>query len=169
LKERRLRLAHFRPGVQQGAIPGRWVNWLDEQCLRARARLFARRLTRLVETLPMCGAVGLCGDELLLSAGLIGTNCQVARQAASAAEFRQKLRAVAEEAAECQAWLELLREAGVIRPGLVEDLTEEADALLAVTANGLRAAEDGPPRTGCHLRIVRPWQERRRWGGACGG
>lgn len=112
---------------------------LDEACLKARAARFAWRIIRLAERLPMTGAAGLCGDELLLSAGLIRTNCETALQAVFDDEFRRKLEVVQEEAHDCQAWLELLAAVGGMEQPKLDELMAEADELTAIVAGTVRS------------------------------
>lgn len=140
MKNRCLRIARFESWTRDEDLASRWTNSLDEECLKARAEDFALCVTRLAESLPMTGAAGLCGDELLQSAGLIRANCQDACRAACDDDFLDKLGIVAEEARECVAWLELLGEAEVVEQSKLDELTEEAGELVAIVAETMRSA-----------------------------
>ena len=138
----RLRIVRFEPGPWEPneALASQWTSWLDEECVKARARDFALRLTRLVESLPMTGAAGICGDELLQSATLIGTNCEAAFLDTLTDDLRQKLGVVNAEAQECRFWLDLLIDAEVVERSKLDELIEEVDELIAVVAETVRSA-----------------------------
>ncbi len=143
----RLRIVRFEPWTRDEGLARRWMGSVDEECVKARVKAFTRRVIRLAESLPMTGAAGLCGDELLQSAGLIRANCQAAFRAASDDDSLHKLELVAEEARECEAWLELLGEVDVVEQSELDELMEEADELAAIVAKttwSIRGNEAGP-------------------------
>ena len=70
--------------------------------------------------------------QLLRSGTSVGANYRAARRARSDAEFVSKLGIVEEEADETTYWLELLADAGCVKPHRLDDLIKEANELLAI-------------------------------------
>jgi four helix bundle protein len=138
VENHRLRIVRFTPDSWQPneELAWRWTNSLDDLCVKARACDFALRLTELVESLPMTGAAGICGDELLQSATLIGTNCEAPFDV-SPDERRHKLGIVKAETRECWFWLDLLLDAEVAKGSNVIELMEEAERLVAIVSETL--------------------------------
>lgn len=126
-------------GAGDGPLPGRQPDWLDKECVSACAAAFADGITGLAESLPMTGAAGLCGDELLQSGGLIRTSYEAALKAELEDDFVGALQAVVEEVRECKAWLTLLALAGDAAEQVVLDrFQKEADRLATLVTAMLR-------------------------------
>lgn len=114
--------------------------------LKVRTKQFALRIVRLVNSLPNNRACDVIGKQLLRSATSVGANYRAACRGRSTAEFCSKLGIVEEEADESVYWLELLRDAGVVRPELTEDLYCEAGEIVAMVVASIRTARRGTKR-----------------------
>ena len=100
--------------------------------LRDRTKQFGLRVIRLVQSLPKDRTVTVLSNQLLRSATSVGANYRSSCRARSRAEFISKLGIAEEEADESAYWLELLVEAGIVKPKLIENLLEEANELTAI-------------------------------------
>ncbi len=103
--------------------------------LKDRTKQFGLRVIRLVQSLPKNRTSADIGSQLLRSATSVGANYRSACRARSKAEFISKLGIAEEEADEAAYWLELLVEADIVKPKLIENLLKEANELTAIIAS----------------------------------
>ena len=108
--------------------------------LRERTRQFALRILRLTDILPKKLGAQTIGRQLVRSGTSVGANYRAACRARSSAEFRAKLGIVEEEADESSYWIGLLADAGYVKPDLVQDLLDEANALTAIMVASIRTS-----------------------------
>jgi four helix bundle protein len=109
--------------------------------LKARTKAFALRIVRLVDAMPRSQAGQIISRQLLRSATSVGANYRAACRAQSRSEFAAKLSIVVEEADETLYWLELLKESGLIKPGLLTEVIREADELVAIAVSSRKTAK----------------------------
>jgi four helix bundle protein len=109
--------------------------------LQARTKAFALRVIKLVDVLPRSTTGQVIGRQLLRSATSVGANYRAACRGQSHAEFAAKLSIVVEEADESLYWLELLEEAGLVKPQRLTELLKEANELLAISAAARKTAK----------------------------
>ena len=114
---------------------------MTPDAMKARTKAFSLRVIRLVEALPKTRTADVLGRQLLRSATSVGANYRSACRARSTAEFISKLGIVEEEADESGYWLELLSDAGVVKPARLEPLTKECDEVLAIVVAAIRTAK----------------------------
>jgi len=105
---------------------------MDENELKARTKVFALRVIKLVQALPKNMTAEVLGKQLLRSATSVAANYRAACRARSQAEFVAKLSIVLEEADESLFWLELIGEAGLLETNRLAELLKEADELTAI-------------------------------------
>ncbi len=105
---------------------------MNEDDLKRRTKQFALRVIKLVDTLPKTTAGRAIGGQLVRAGTSVGANYRAACRGRSRADFIAKLGVVEEEADECGYWLELVIEAGLLKPELVNPLLEEANELTAI-------------------------------------
>lgn len=86
----------------------------------------------MTDALPTKPAARVISNQILRSATSVGANYHSACKARSRAEFISKLGIVAEEADETVFWLELLIEAGLVKPKKMESLLKEANEFVAI-------------------------------------
>jgi four helix bundle protein len=110
--------------------------------LKKRTKDFALRVIRLVTSLPRSLVSDVIGKQLLRAGTAVGANYRAACRARSAAEFRAKLGIVEEEADESAYWIELLTEAGIVRPEMLEGLHGEANELVAIMIASIKTTRD---------------------------
>ena len=108
--------------------------------LKKRTQQFALRVIRLVESLPRGRTGDVIGRQLLRSGTSVGANYRSACRARSKADFIAKMGIVEEEADESHFWMELLAEAGIVRPDSLADLMSEAGELIAITVASIHTA-----------------------------
>ena len=99
--------------------------------MKARTKLFAVRVVKLVDALPRGLAPQVIGRQLLRSATSVGADYRAACRSQSRAEFAAKLSIVVEESDESLYWLELVLETGLVKPELLSGLIKEANELVA--------------------------------------
>jgi four helix bundle protein len=109
--------------------------------LRARTRAFSLRVVKLVQSLPKNMVADVIGKQVLRSATSVGANYRAACRAQSDAMFISKLSIVVEEADETVYWLELIRDAGLVKPDLLAELIDEAEQILKIMAASRKTAK----------------------------
>lgn len=110
---------------------------MDREQLKNRTKAFALRVIKLINSLPYSTVNKVISQQLLRSATSIGANYRSACKAKSSRDFLNKLVIVEEEADESIFWLELLMEAGIIKPEKILPLIAESKELTAIfTSSG---------------------------------
>ncbi len=112
----------------------------EQQDLKQRTKQFALRVIQLVESLPKNRTAEVIGRQLLRSGTSVGANYRAGCRAKSKADFISKMGTVEEESDESLYWMELLIEAGIVKPELLGPLMQEADELLAITVTSINTA-----------------------------
>ena len=105
---------------------------MTESELKARTKQFALRCITLVDALPRKVSGEVLGKQLLRSSTSVGANYRSACRAKSSPDFVSKLSIVEEEADESEYWLELIRDAKLMKASLIEPLRQEANELTAI-------------------------------------
>lgn len=105
---------------------------MTETELKARTKLFARRVLHLVEALPRSRSAAVIANQLGRSGTSVGANYRSACRARSTADFISKLGVVEEEADESAFWMELIIEEAMLSEMKVQPLWEEANAITAM-------------------------------------
>jgi four helix bundle protein len=113
---------------------------LDERDLQVRTKQFALRVIKLVEALPKRPAGWTIASQLCRAGTSVGANYRAACKGRSKAEFIAKLGTVEEEADECQFWLEMTIESGLLPASRVEPLLDEAKQITAIIAASKKTA-----------------------------
>ncbi|RXK55764.1 four helix bundle protein [Oleiharenicola lentus] len=105
---------------------------MTETELKARTKLFARRVLHLVEALPRSRSAAVVANQLGRSGTSVGANYRSACRARSTADFISKLGIVEEEADESAFWMELIIEEEMLPGKKVQPLWDEANAITAM-------------------------------------
>jgi four helix bundle protein len=113
---------------------------MNKEELKQRTKQFALQGIRPVESLPPGRTAAVIGRQLLRSSTSVGANYRAACRAKSTANFISKMGTVEEEADESMYWMELLVEAGIVKPSQTASLMQEADELLAITVSSIKPA-----------------------------
>ncbi len=114
---------------------------MDEKELKARTKMFALGIIRMVDNLPRSRTGAVLGDQLLRAATSVGANYRAACRGRSPADFIAKMGIVVEEADECIYWLELIQEAGLLPAEQTAPFAKEADELTAIFTASLKTAK----------------------------
>lgn len=105
---------------------------MSERDLRERTKIFALKIIQLVASLSNTRESDIIGKQLLKAGTSVGANYREANRARSKAEFRAKIGIVEQESDESLYWLEILKESGIVKGQLLEELLVEADELVAI-------------------------------------
>lgn len=115
---------------------------MDAEELKRRTKKFGLDVITLVESLPSTQTGKVIGNQLLRSALSVGANYRAACRGRSKADFISKLGITIEEADESQHWLEMLAEAGIVKPDKLKLLMQESDELVAILTASAKTARD---------------------------
>jgi four helix bundle protein len=108
--------------------------------LKARTKSFALRIIKVVDALPNTRSANVIGNQLLRRGTSVGANYRAACRARSKVEFVAKLGIVEEEADECDYWLDLLVDSGLMPGKQLSELRKEAGELVAITVASIKTA-----------------------------
>ena len=113
---------------------------MNHENLKQRTKRFALDVIKLTGELPHDLASDVLGRQLLRSGTSVGANYRAACRAKSTADFISKMGTVEEEADESGYWLELLQEAGKLKPATAAPLLREWGELTAITVASINTA-----------------------------
>ena len=113
---------------------------MTEKELKTRTKQFGLRIIKLVSVLPKTVEGRAIANQLVRSGTSVCANYRAACRGRSKAEFISKLGTVEEEADESAYWLEMIIEAGLIKPKRVEPLLQEANELVAIMTASRKSA-----------------------------
>src|SRR5437899_1415153 len=120
---------------------------MNEEDLKRRTKQFALRVLKVVDALPKSHSARNVGSQLSDSGTSVGANYRSACRGRSRAEFIAKLGIVEEEADESAYWLEIIMESGMLKPGLIGPLHQEATELTKIIRSSrLTAIQRTPPK-----------------------
>jgi four helix bundle protein len=114
--------------------------------LAERTRSFALRVIRLVSSLPKGRVADVIGGQVLRSGISIGANYREATRAATKRHFASILATALREADETLYWLELVRDAKLVRVELLRGLVDECNQLVAILAASVKTAANRTER-----------------------
>ncbi|HCE05218.1 MAG TPA: four helix bundle protein [Verrucomicrobiales bacterium] len=109
--------------------------------LKVRMREFALRIIRLYAKLPKSTEGQVIGKQLLRSGTSVGAHYREGSRARSTAEFVSKLGGGQQELEETIYWLELLQEAEIVKPTLLDGLITECNELQAIFTTCIKNAK----------------------------
>lgn len=109
--------------------------------LQDRTKKFAVRIVGAFVRLPKTEEARVLGRQFLRSGTSVAANYRAVCRARSAADFISKISVVAEETDETLFWFELLVEAKVVRPQMLESLMTECIELLRIFSASLATAK----------------------------
>ncbi|MFH0953171.1 MAG: four helix bundle protein [Verrucomicrobiota bacterium] len=113
---------------------------MNKNDLKERTKSFGLRCVNLTNALPKTAAGHVLGNQLLRAGTSVGANYRSACRSRSTAEFIAKIGVVEEEADECCYWLEIVRDAKLMKAALLQSLLQEADELTAIMAASRKSA-----------------------------
>ena len=99
------------------------------QDLGVRTKKFALRIIHLYKKLPQGFAAQVIGKQLLRSGTSVGAHYHEGTHARSDAELISKLEVALQELSETRYWIELLSEAEIVKPPLLEELRGEINRI----------------------------------------
>ena len=133
---------------------------MDAEELKQRTKQFGLRVLKLVAALPNTIQGRAIGGQLVRAGTSVGSNYRAVCRGRSKAEFIARLGVVEEEADESAFWLELIIEAALLRPDLVQPLLDEANELTRIMASSRVTAKarigDVQSRTRKQTAVVKP-------------
>jgi four helix bundle protein len=115
---------------------------MTDEDLKQRTKQFALRCLKLIDALPKSRAGGIVAGQLGRCGTSVGANYRAACRARSKKEFIAKIGVVEEESDESAFWLELIIEAALLKPRVVEPLHDEAVQILKMMVASGRSARE---------------------------
>jgi four helix bundle protein len=110
---------------------------MNKEELKDRTKKFALRIILLAGSLPNTKTGNVIANQIIRSGTSVGANYRSACRAKSTRDFINKLNIIEEEADETLYWLEIIKDANLLKPELLNDIIIEADELTAIfTAAG---------------------------------
>ena len=109
--------------------------------MQQRTKSFAVQVVKFFGKLPKTDEARVLGRQLLRSGTSVAANYRAVCRAKSDADFISKMGTVVEETDESLLWLELLEDAGICPPNLVQSLKTESDELLRIFSTSLSTAK----------------------------
>jgi len=100
--------------------------------LQNRTKRFHINVIKLCEYFPRNAAGFEIAKQLIRSAGSVGSNYRAACRGKSKADFIYKIEIVLEESDESLYWLEVSKEAELIKVASVDELIKEANELVSI-------------------------------------
>ncbi len=116
---------------------------MNPEEFKKRTKAFGLRIIRLVESLPDTRTSRVIGNQLLRSGTSVGANYRAACRAKSRADFISKMGTVEEEPDESLYWMEMLVEAGLVKPVKVGELIVEGNEILSLVVASINTARRG--------------------------
>jgi four helix bundle protein len=111
--------------------------------LKARTKVFALNIIKLVKMLPDDRTGRVLGNQIIRSGTSVAANYRSACKARSKADFISKITIVEEEADETTLWLELIMESETLNNEFTKLLHKEANELTAIfTSSGKTAKQN---------------------------
>ena len=120
---------------------------MENEDLKERTQRFSVRIMNMVEHLPETRSSKVIASQILRSSSSVGANYRAARRSKSGRDFINKLKIVEEETDETLYWLELIEQAKILDPKKLEDLTKEANELLAIFVTSIKTAKGNLAKT----------------------
>ena len=108
--------------------------------LQARTRVFARRIVKLVDSLPNTVSGRAIGTQLIRSGTSIGANYREACYGRSQKDFISKISIAFAECQETIYWLEVIADTELIRPSRLKGLLSEANELAAIFCASIKTS-----------------------------
>lgn len=112
--------------------------------MKTRTKTFALRILTMAGNLPPTTASRILSKQLIRCATSVGANYRAACRAKSRPDFLAKMKICEEEADECQYWLELLTESGLIKKERLESLYAESKELTAIISAACKTTRTSP-------------------------
>lgn len=116
---------------------------MNNSDLKARTKQFALRIIRLYSALPVTTVARVLGKQALRSGTSVGAQYREATRARSRLEFISKIESCLQELEETAYWLELLCDAGIVKPVNLADLRKEAEELTAIFVSSVKTVKKG--------------------------
>jgi four helix bundle protein len=105
---------------------------MNQQDMKNRTKEYGKRILKLSRSLPNSQEGHRIGDQLFRAGLSVGANYRAACRARSKADFISKVGIVLEEADESLYWLEIILEARILKPELLNSLMKEGHELISI-------------------------------------
>lgn len=117
------------------------MNKLDlAKKLQERTKAFALAIIRLSRKLPNNREANVISYQIIKSGTSVAANYRASCRARSSKEFVAKIGVVIEEADETVFWLEMIRDAKLLKSDIVNPLIAEGGEILAIVAKSKQTA-----------------------------
>jgi four helix bundle protein len=109
--------------------------------LKARTKMYALRIIKVVDALPRDCVSRELGNQLLRSGTSVAANYRASARAKSIADFISKMGTVEEECDESLFWMELLIEAQRMEASRLQPLIREGTEILKIVVASINTAK----------------------------
>lgn len=109
--------------------------------MKARTNAMAKRVIKLIQSLPNDRTANVIANQMLRSATSVGANYRAACRGRSRADFIAKPGIVEEESDETAYWLELLMETNIKPVALRQPLYDEVNEITAIIVASRKTAK----------------------------
>jgi four helix bundle protein len=109
--------------------------------MQKRTKAYAIRVVKLFRRLPRTEEARIFGRQVLRSSSSAAANYRAACRSKSRADFVSKVNTATEEADETLFWLEMLEDAGIVKPALLADLKGEGNEIVKILSSSLETAK----------------------------
>ena len=113
---------------------------MDSEQLKNRTKKYALRILHLSESLPNSKAGNAIEGQLVRCGSSVASNYRSACRAKSKPDFIYKLAIVEEECDESLFWMEMLIEAGPVKPELLTGLIKEGSEILSIVVSSIKTS-----------------------------
>ena len=120
---------------------------MEREDFGVRTRKMAVRVIALAQAMPKTYVGRHIGSQVLRSGTSVGANYCEARGAESRADFAHKLQLALKELRETMYWLEVIRDAGLVRADRLDPLMREVNELTAISVKSVLTAKANAKRT----------------------
>jgi four helix bundle protein len=114
---------------------------MDAKELSKRLQLFAIRILKMAETIPLTAGGKAIKNQIVRSGTSPGANYRAACLAKSKKDFINKLKMVEEELDETVYWLEIITLLELIKQELLKDLYNEAKELFSIISRSIKTSK----------------------------
>lgn len=120
---------------------------MEREDFGVRTRKMAVRVISLAQAMPKTYVGRHIASQVLRSGTSVGANYCEARGAESRADFAHKLQVALKELRETMYWLEVIRDAGLVRADRLDPLMREVNELTAISVKSVLTAKVNAKRT----------------------
>lgn len=114
---------------------------MNKEELKKRTKKYALDMVKAIDMLPNTAIGRTVQNQLIRCATSVAANYRAVCRARSTPEFIAKLGIVIEEADECEFWLEMIIEGGLLKKELISPLLIETNEIISIMVSSSNTAK----------------------------